>query len=1482
MLSPHLSPYKTFGGRSKLPSIRKQRSSQVQGQANPSPPSADELRHLKQLLHTQQDRLKKQCRHLNDQNELAEKEKPRSEPVDGGRRDEMASASSLTTRSEVRGAPHSSSASLPVLRCTVSPLEEDKEVRELEENLSRREARLFRMKDKMERAWEGRSEATNQSVVWPPQPSVLSATNEQEVIEMATLVYNLSGVDNEIISGCRNRLGVGMPMLNPNAHVGAASVEDNLELNNLDDSNANYSATASVHCMSGTDPAFSPADPRVIMELVSCVRETMVLPPGEVNMARAGDVLSDKHVLRADRQETLRARKGPLGVISGAPYFRVVSKLNVAGVAQPKMSAVRTIINELSRAFEGLIVWVNLRDEPLVYINDEAYVVRPRSDPSMPMTIPHVTGRSIAQIDEKLKREVLKEASENNGNVSVYMEGNEGHMEDQWESVDSQHVHTLQDVFLHLNPNVAYFRRPITYSVGPQPQDFDFIMDICLDDPRSFIVYNCQTGRGRTSTMLIATSIVRFYQTFVHDAVFDTCLLRRDMRTFPFRTIKKIVSLIPNGKLHERRLMVLMDLFDKEYSVVEQIHTAFNTGSSSEEAVMYLKQYAYCLAFSYYCEQRIWNLAIKTPFSQWLSENNEIRLLISQIQMMEEEFREERIAMPVTENEEEEIVKIIRRRGGNVLSANRILCAVPMGVEDSHSINALRQLAPDVPIFTCGRLSEGGRCRLVSEVRRFFPEQKRIMWISIRSEPMVFINDIGFTLADYDNVNYAKRGIGISMHTSLQAIEQIEERLRRDVLLEAQEHKGEIILHRFDELGKRSALRVKVCSVRTPKAVTAEFAASTGITYHRVPMPFSREMLPVDFDPLLEHLSRYTDDHDAFIINDPVGATRATVALNILTMYRASRVRELRSIKSTDDLYQLLRVSEGSVVLPCVKMVGLSCVEGEEVPKVPMELRVASTICHMLTAGSLLRVTDAVMNFGGRGSRWNILDTLNTLKENIGFAAADKAKAVRQATSMARTYLLVLLSVIYMDSLKNYSLDEPFSVWLGSRVEVANIIETLEYKGESSLKYVGTSTSAESHVMNRRGDVLTANYALKADHFPGCQKKGIRPEICGAPNFRKVQAVNVYGVAIPTILGIHNILSLLGASHEPMKAYPGEQNDKDLFMAFAAPRLFDPRFQTEALSKPMRGYVVWVNLREEPILYVGDKPFVFRYLETPYVNVELTGISAQEVERVERKLREDVLREAEENNGMFLVHDEVTPGELVGTWEPASNETVKTLRDIYDDLVTQEYRVAFLRLPVTDEQSPSEKDFDALVAALLPRITTHMDRRETVSFVFNCQMGRGRTTTGMVVCCLLIGLVMPEYYEELDTIYNPLYQPEDSQLSRGDYSCILQLKRVLPGGRCAKHHVDVVIEACSRMQNLRTATEFFALQLTSPDVSEEQRGRAHHQGVHYLRRYFNLISFAAYLDEEYEPMRKQMRCTFEQWLRQRPELTKLCHSAALK
>jgi hypothetical protein len=58
-------------------------------------------------------------------------------------------------------------------------------------------------------------------------------------------------------------------------------------------------------------------------------------------------------------------------------------------------------------------------------------------------------------------------------------------------------------------------------------------------------------------------------------------------------------------------------------------------------------------------------------------------------------------------------------------------------------------------------------------------------------------------------------------------------------------------------------------------------------------------------------------------------------------------------------------------------------------------------------------------------------------------------------------------------------------------------------------------------------------------------------------------------------------------------------------------------------------------------------------------------------------------------------------------------------------------QIDYGRIAITDEQAP----MPGALAQLLERIRSGFS--QAGDFVFNCQMGRGRTTTGMVAACLI-------------------------------------------------------------------------------------------------------------------------------------------------
>lgn len=60
---------------------------------------------------------------------------------------------------------------------------------------------------------------------------------------------------------------------------------------------------------------------------------------------------------------------------------------------------------------------------------------------------------------------------------------------------------------------------------------------------------------------------------------------------------------------------------------------------------------------------------------------------------------------------------------------------------------------------------------------------------------------------------------------------------------------------------------------------------------------------------------------------------------------------------------------------------------------------------------------------------------------------------------------------------------------------------------------------------------------------------------------------------------------------------------------------------------------------------------------------------------------------------------------------------------VYAELQQDGYDVDYVRVPLTDEKAPKEKDFDKLIKRC-------WSMPPGAAVVFNCQMGRGRTTTG--------------------------------------------------------------------------------------------------------------------------------------------------------
>lgn len=220
-------------------------------------------------------------------------------------------------------------------------------------------------------------------------------------------------------------------------------------------------------------------------------------------------------------------------------------------------------------------------------------------------------------------------------------------------------------------------------------------------------------------------------------------------------------------------------------------------------------------------------------------------------------------------------------------------------------------------------------------------------------------------------------------------------------------------------------------------------------------------------------------------------------------------------------------------------------------------------------------------------------------------------------------------------------------------------------------------------VQNRNGSILSRGMVLKSDRFPSATPhKPFEVNVNGSPNFRQIRPSPIYATAQPTVPAIRAILNMMNCRGGSRKR------------------------------------ALWVNLREEPVVYLNNRPFVLRDLEYPFRNmVDFKGVHAQRLADIEGRLKEDILHESEDNNGNIIVHDEQELGEIKAVWESVDRTTVHTSAEVYERLQREGYRVQYVRVPVTAESIFEPQQFDAVVSAFV-EATRELDGDE-VAFVFN-------------------------------------------------------------------------------------------------------------------------------------------------------------------
>lgn len=379
---------------------------------------------------------------------------------------------------------------------------------------------------------------------------------------------------------------------------------------------------------------------------------------------------------------------------------------------------------------------------------------------------------------------------------------------------------------------------------------------------------------------------------------------------------------------------------------------------------------------------------------------------------------------------------------------------------------------------------------------------------------------------------------------------------------------------------------------------------------------------------------------------------------------------------------------------------------------------------------------------------------------------------------------------------------------------------------------------AEYVVRNRAGIVLRPFTLLKSDIWRQFIERNAGLPVRGTVNFRRIPGSNIFATGQPTVEGISNVLRTV------YEQYSGERS-----------------FSDETIT--------WLNLREEPLVYVNGKPYCLRQKSMSLRNIKAySGISWARLALLEDRLKNDVIAELETGEDRLLLHTETADGTVVPVWEEAQPKDVETIQEVMDNAAAevQGAKLIYRRIPITAEKPPDFSDISELLTTVL---RANVDRQP---IVLNCQLGRGRSTLSAVLVLLIsrwLDQHGPAHRERRQTeTGNATPQAKTERSEPLNYHVINSLLRVIPKGLEVKKVVDECIERCSSITNLRDAIE--EARLAAEDTENENVRRQKVQsGCHNLRRYFVLIVFQAYLSSTM-PDTLDAQPTFEAFVKRQP------------
>ncbi|KAI5184543.1 hypothetical protein NEHOM01_0218 [Nematocida homosporus] len=1076
---------------------------------------------------------------------------------------------------------------------------------------------------------------------------------------------------------------------------------------------------------------------------------------------------------------------------SGTENFRAV--LNVFGLSQPTAEG---IVN-LMEYFQKPIIWMNLREEPVIYINSRPYVLRDKQAPFS--NIRSFMGISYTRLEEmemRLKLDIIEMAKKNRGFIQVHTEKQ---LKALWIStLYVQKVQTVRELFESIGGDkIKYYRTPVSRKLYNK-ENFLSVLDTILSrnketDQDLLFGFNCGTGLGRTSYAMAACLIRKKALEYLHltAELESPSLMEESGREMPgvstsaFNSRSSLLEVV-SGRSGEsdfaKVIQVLKRVHGKdkladwlskvgnvvpalekalkgEYTLVERLGSAFN-GFYAKKIVdlvlSYLQRFSYLeVLLEHIIKAQCTPDPKKSLKRACILMERYVSLIIYGI------YRTNQVPKSFISWIEEnpaiyEYIKQIATEIPNlaIFSPADIFSANLNTLKDTRKwttiIGARTILSADSIVGETTTQPIDNvyiACQITGHLLpAHIPENAK--WINLRAEPVIYIG--GVPHSERDRLS-PHRNIKTIAGITQKLIETQESLLCKRIRNEGAKMNGQLIL--FDTTTDRELITKRV-NVKGKKVTTCDdfMKIQLGIkNYQRIPMVSKSVLYPNTIDAIM-----------SVVIN------RNSAPLVFQASGFGGRACTARTLAIVIETVQAQVKSATSSNL-------------EFAPSRPIPIKAVEALIRILPNGALA--------------------------ENLVRFAYSKAgqkdiyAILGEPDSDPQPYLSNHFLMITMASfiLLNLGPTLSFREWLNQRQDIMNLFNLLK---TDRLK----TPEIKHPLINRPwGCVLTPHTMLKNDFFPGLKSDKIKDSdnIPGCYNFRMVRC--------------------------------GE-NDASIAIGLAQPTGEGVGALADYLKREGR-QLHWFCLRQEPVIYLKGRPFVLRTTDLIYENVITEGITREWVENIETRMKFDCLEECQKN-GSVMVHDEVfenSKPKLVHEVMQILPEEVQTLQEVFTHP-----HVVYYRLPISDEQTPLPEIYDELYQTIL-------SIKGPSALVFSCQMGRGRTTTGIVISRLIA--FVQNLKEKTPTERDSLLQYKKAQIVYKDkYMIISKLLQVLPKGRESKNIVDEIISQCVHVQNIYDDIE-------------------HQKTSGYLIRYFYLICFGSFLLESFGTS-----LTFKEYLSERMEI----------